>query len=163
MGHATATLPLLEGQGLPAFAQITADQVATAIPLLLEQLHSELSALETNLEQQLSDPNAPLAWEAVMEPLQRLGERLRWSWGAVSHLNGVCNSPELREAYQQQQGAVVAFGSRAGQSQVLYRALERLAGSALDGVQRRILEAERRDMQLRGVGLEGTEQGAFNA
>lgn len=163
MGHATATLPLLEGRGLPAFAQITADQVSTAIPQLLEQLHGELSALEANLEQRLSDPNAPLAWEAVMEPLQRLGERLRWSWGVVSHLNGVCNSPELREAYQEQQGAVVAFGSRAGQSQLIFRALERLASTDLDPVQQRIVEAERRDMQLRGVGLDGPEQEAFNA
>ncbi len=163
MGHATATLPLLEGRGLPAFAQITADQVSTAIPQLLEQLHGELSALEANLEQRLNDPNAPLTWEAVMEPLQRLGERLRWSWGVVSHLNGVCNSPELREAYQEQQGAVVAFGSRAGQSQLIFRALARLASTDLDAVQQRIVEAERRDMQLRGVGLEGPEQEAFNA
>jgi oligopeptidase A len=100
-----------------------------------------------------------------MDPLHHLGERLRWSWGVVSHLNGVCNTPELREAHQSQQGAVVAFGSRAGQSAVIYRALGQLLEQRqqLDPTQQRILEAERRDMELRGVGLGGVEQETFNA
>jgi oligopeptidase A len=100
-----------------------------------------------------------------MDPLHHLGERLRWSWGVVSHLNGVCNTPELREAHQNQQGTVVAFGSRAGQSAVIYRALGQLLEQRqlLDATQQRILEAERRDMELRGVGLGGAEQEAFNA
>jgi oligopeptidase A len=75
----------------------------------------------------------------------------------------VCNTPELRTAHQNQQGAVVAFGSRAGQSRPIYRALEQLAAQSLDATQRRIVAAELRDMQLRGVGLQGAEQDAFNA
>ena len=105
-----------------------------------------------------------LSWAEVMDPLQRLGERLRWSWGVVSHLNGVCNSPELREAHASQQAAVVAFGNRAGQSRVLFEALRTLqAQGGLDPTQERILTAELRDMELRGVGLEGEAQKAFNA
>jgi oligopeptidase A len=165
-------LPLLAGEGLPEFAAITAEQVEQAIPRLLEELNDELTALEQRLEQRLAE-TSPLSWSELMDPLHHLGERLRWSWGVVSHLNGVCNSPELRQAHQNQQGAVVAFGSRAGQSVPIYRALERLleqhrssrAGDAahLDPVQLRILQAERRDMQLRGVGLTGADQEAFNA
>jgi oligopeptidase A len=100
-----------------------------------------------------------------MQPLHLLGERLRWSWGVVSHLNGVCNTPELRQAHQNQQAAVVAFGNRAGQSRTIYRALELLqAGDQnLDATQRRIVAAELREMQLRGVGLEGAGQQEFNA
>jgi oligopeptidase A len=160
--------PLLRGEGLPPFEAITPEQVHTAIPQLLEQLNGELSTLESRLEQGLSEAEGggtPLGWAEVMEPLHHLGERLRWSWGVVSHLNGVCNTPELREAHQSQQGAVVAFGSRAGQSAVLYRALGALLEQrqGLDATQLRILEAERRDMELRGVGLAGAEQEAFNA
>ena len=165
-----ASLPeILRGEGLPRYEAITPEAVSAHIPELITELAAELEALEQGLEQQLAG-GAPLGWSAVMDPLQRLGERLRWSWGVVSHLNGVCNSPELREAHAAQQAAVVAFGNRAGQSQVIYRALERLqeqaeAGGAhgLDGAQRRILAAELRDMQLRGVGLRGAEQEAFNA
>jgi oligopeptidase A len=142
--------------------------VNAAIPELLDQLNGELSQLEQALEgrlEQASSGGDPLGWAEVMDPLHHLGERLRWSWGVVSHLNGVCNTPELREAHQNQQGTVVAFGSRAGQSAVIYRALGQLLEQRqlLDATQQRILEAERRDMELRGVGLGGAEQEAFNA
>ena len=155
---------LLLGEGLPPFEAITAEQVKAHIPALMEQLQAELSALEQQLELALVS-GAPLQWHQVMDPLQRMGERLRWSWGVVSHLNGVCNSPELREAHASQQAAVVQFGNRAGQSQVIYRALQQLQAQAngLDATQQRILAAELRDMQLRGVGLSGEAQEAFNA
>ena len=158
------SLPLLAGAGLPEFQDINPDQVTQGIPLLLEQLNTELTALEGCLDQRLAGDSA-LTWDEVMQPLHLLGERLRWSWGVVSHLNGVCNTPELRQAHQNQQAAVVAFGNRVGQSRTIYRALEQLqAGDEyLDATQRRIVAAELREMQLRGVGLEGAEQQEFNA
>ncbi|MCP9839580.1 M3 family metallopeptidase [Synechococcus sp. J7-Johnson] len=160
--------PLLRGEGLPDFSAITAEQVSQQIPGLLDELNAGLSELEQRLELALASAE-PLGWAEVMDPLQRLGERLRWSWGVVTHLNGVCNSPELREAHQSQQVAVVAFGNRAGQSRTVYRALEQLqeqhrAGRLpLDATQERILAAELLEMQLRGVALEGEAQAAFNA
>ena len=159
-----SALPLLAGAGLPKFQDINPEQVNQGIPLLLEQLNAELADLESQLDQRLASGKA-LTWDELMQPLHLLGERLRWSWGVVSHLNGVCNTPELRQAHQSQQAAVVAFGNRVGQSRNIYRALEQLqAGDQnLDATQRRILEAELREMQLRGVGLEGPEQQEFNA
>ena len=154
---------LLAGEGLPRFEAITPDQVRVHIPELLNGLQAELERVETDLA---AAPAAsrPLSWAEVMDPLQRLGERLRWSWGVVSHLNGVCNSSELREAHASQQAAVVAFGNRAGQSRVLFEALRTLQSQGgLDATQERILTAELRDMELRGVGLEGAAQEAFNA
>ncbi len=152
---------LLAGEGLPRFEAITPDQVVAHIPALLGTLQTELDRLEADLA---AAAGRNLAWAEVMDPLHRLGERLRWSWGVVSHLNGVCNSPELREAHASQQAAVVAFGNRAGQSRVLFEALRSLqARGGLDATQERILTAELRDMELRGVGLEGGTQEAFNA
>jgi oligopeptidase A len=154
---------LLAGEGLPRFEAITPDQVRAHIPELLSGLQAELERVETDLAAAVSAAR-PLSWAEVMDPLQRLGERLRWSWGVVSHLNGVCNSPELREAHASQQAAVVAFGNRAGQSRVLFEALRTLQSQGgLDATQERILTAELRDMELRGVGLEGAAQEAFNA
>ena len=164
MSSSTAARPeILRGQGLPLFEAITPQAVSAHIPELIEQLNTELTTLEQKLGTAL-DSGVCLSWSAVMDPLQRLGERLRWSWGVVSHLNGVCNSPELREAHAAQQAAVVQFGNRAGQSQVIYQALEQLQkqNEQLDSAQQRILAAELRDMQLRGVGLDGSEQEAFN-
>ncbi|MBD2550017.1 M3 family metallopeptidase [Microcystis elabens FACHB-917] len=154
---------LLAGEGLPRFEAITPDQVQAHIPDLLSTLQGELDRLEADLAAAAAEART-LGWGEVMDPLQRLGERLRWSWGVVSHLNGVCNSPELREAHASQQAAVVAFGNRAGQSRVLFEALRTLqAQGGLDATQERILTAELRDMELRGVGLEGEVQEAFNA
>ena len=161
---ATAQPEILRGEGLPQFEAITPEAVREHIPGLMDSLEDQLGSLEAELSQKL-DQGEPLDWNAVIDPLQRLGERLRWSWGVVSHLNGVCNSPELRDAHASQQAAVVQFGNRAGQSQVIYRALEQLKErrSELDGTQQRILDAELRDMQLRGVGLSGAVKEAFNA
>jgi oligopeptidase A len=165
MSSSTAALPeILRGEGLPNFEAMTPEAVSAHIPQLIQELDAELTGLEEQLGSAL-ESGTPLSWSAVMDPLQRLGERLRWSWGVVSHLNGVCNSPELREAHAAQQAAVVQFGNRAGQSQVIYKALEQLQrhGTELDAAQQRILAAEVRDMQLRGVGLSGSEQEAFNS
>jgi len=169
---APSAVPLLQGQGLPPFEAISAEQVDQGIPLLLAELHAELDQLEADLSARATTAE-PLSWPAVMEPLHHLGERLRWSWGVVSHLNGVCNSPELRDAHQRQQAAVVSFGNRAGQSRPIYGALRQLwqqhQASAegqpghLDPTQQRIVQAELRDMEFRGVGLAGAEQQAFNA
>ena len=164
MSSSTAARPeILRGEGLPHFEAITPGAVSAHIPQLIEELDAELTGLEQQLGGAL-ESGTGLSWRAVMDPLQRLGERLRWSWGVVSHLNGVCNSPELREAHAAQQAAVVQFGNRAGQSQLIYKALEQLQqqSAELDCAQQRILAAELRDMQLRGVGLTGSEQEAFN-
>ncbi|MFN9621222.1 MAG: M3 family metallopeptidase [Cyanobacteriota bacterium] len=153
---------LLAGEGLPEFEAISPDQIERHIPELLQQLEAERESLEAHFSKAL-DEGRPLGWHEVMDPLHRLGERLRWSWGVVGHLNGVCNSPELRQAHASQQAAVVAFGQRCGQSQVIHGVLRALRDQGgWDGTQRRILDAELRDMDLRGVGLTGEAQEAFN-
>ena len=163
MALATQLPPLLIGEGLPPFEAILPDHVDAHIPELMAQLEAELGAIETCLGEAVASERIP-AWHEVMDPLHRLGERLRWSWGVVSHLNGVCNSPELREAHARQQGAVVTFSNRAGQSRVIHAALKGLESrDDLDGTQRRIVAAELRDRELRGVALAGEVQEAFNA
>ncbi|MFM7085813.1 MAG: M3 family metallopeptidase [Cyanobium sp.] len=157
------TPPLLQGEGLPSFEAITPDQVQTHIPTLLEELEQQLEQLEGQLQEALA-ASRPLGWQEVMDPLQRLEEQLRWSWGVVSHLHGVCDTPELREAHASQQGRVVAFGNRSGQSAVLYSALRQLQqGPQLDATQQRIIRSELRHMELRGVALQGEAREAFNA
>mgnify|MGYP003326737828 CR=1 FL=1 len=155
--------PLLVGEGLPVFGAITPEQVVRCVPDLLEHLEAEFVALEGRLEAALGEMRA-LGWHEVLDPLQRLEERLSWSWGVVSHLHGVCDSPELREAHASQQARVVAFGNRCGQSTVLHGALLNLQQQGgLDATQKRIVSSELRHMELRGVALKGEERDAFNA
>lgn len=156
---------LLAGQGFPDYEAITPEQVQTLIPQLLQRLSDQFSALETSLDAALA-AGTPLGWDTVMPPLHRIGEQLRWSWGVVTHLNAVCNSPELRDAHASQQADVVRFSNRLGQSRSLHQALEALQqrpSEPLDHTQQRILASELLSMQQRGVGLRGDSQAAFNA
>ena len=156
--------PLLMGHGLPSYEQITPELVRQDIPLLLKELEQQFTDLEEALRSRL-DSDSFLGWEEVMQPMQRIGERLRWSWGVISHLNGVCNTPELRDAHAAQQPDVVRLGNRLGQSKVLHRALCQLRdqpSEPLNATRQRILESELLSMQQRGVGLDGEHQTAFN-
>jgi len=158
---ATVTLadnPLLIGQGLPPFDAIEPQHVVPAITQLLTELEASLAALESSVEP---------TWSGLVEPLQRLGERLNWSWSIVGHLMGVKNSPELRSAQETVQPEVVKFWSKLSQSKPLYEAFKALRASenwdSLESAQQRIVEAALRDAQLSGVGLEGEQKERFNA
>ncbi|NHC33286.1 M3 family metallopeptidase [Scytonema millei] len=155
---ATVDNPLLKGQGLPPFADIQPEHVVPAMTQLLAELESELANLEANVTP---------TWSGLVEPIDRLSERLRWSWGIVGHLMGVKNSPELRTAYETVQPQVVEFYNKFSQSQPLYEAFKALRASevwdTLVDAQKRIVEAAIRDAELSGVGLAGEQRDRFNA
>jgi len=159
IANATVTdNPLLIGKGLPPFEAIKPEHVVPAVTQLLAELDEELAILEAKVTP---------TWSGLVEPLDRLGERLTWSWGIVSHLMGVKNSPELREAYEAIQPQVVQFSNKLNQSQPLYKAFKALregdAWNSLEPAQQRIVEAAIKDADLSGVGLEGEKRERFNA
>ncbi len=149
--------PLLIGHGLPPFDQIRVEQVVPGMTQLLAEVNDELTALEANI--------AP-TWDAV-EATERLTERLSWSWGIVTHLLSVQNSPELRQAQETMQPEVVKFWMRLGQSAPLYKAYKALHNgdewNSLESAQQRVVVAGIREMELGGVGLEGEARDRFNA
>ena len=150
-------LPLLQGQGLPPFPDIQAEQVVPAITELLATANAELTQLETNI--------IP-TWAGLVEPLDRIVEQISWSWSIVGHLMGVKNSPELRAAHEQMQPQTVEFWMRLGQSAAIYQGYKAIAASPefanFDAAQKRIIEAAIRDMELSGVGLTGEPKQRFN-
>ncbi|MEL7053300.1 MAG: M3 family metallopeptidase [Cyanobacteria bacterium J06588_5] len=160
--------PLLIGHGLPPFRNIQPEHVVPGIHQLLETLEAQLVQLERSLSNpsnNLSNPSPP-TWATLIEPLTKINERLGWSWGIISHLMGVKNSPELREAYESVQPLLVQFANRIGQSQAIYAGLQQIRNSQewpqLDTAQQRIVEAALRDAQLSGVGLSGEDKDTFN-
>ena len=150
--------PLLEASGLPRFDLIEPEHVEPALRELLAQLSSELGALERE---------AAPSWQALVEPLERTGDRLDRTWGVVGHLMAVRNSEALRRAHERVQPEVVDFSVRLAQSRPIYEALKALkAGKAfeeLDLAQQRIVHLLLRDAELTGVGLEGAARERFNA
>ena len=157
-----ASNPLLSLEGLPEWNAILPEHVEPALKQVLGELGVELEALERSLE-----GIAAPGWSDVVEPLERLGDRLERPWSCVRHLMGVRNSEALREAHQSVQGDVVAFGLRVGQSPVIHRALLTLRESdgweLLEPAQRRIVEALLREAEHAGVALEGEARERFNA
>ncbi|MGQ4646962.1 M3 family metallopeptidase [Lyngbya aestuarii] len=149
--------PLLIGKGLPPFEAIKPEQVVPAMTQLLAELDAELTSLEGRV--------VP-TWGGLVEPLDRLAERLTWSWGAVDHLMSVKNSPELRKAYETVQPQVVQFMNKLNQSKPVYEAFKALQQgkdwSNLEPAQQRITEAAIRDAELSGVGLTGEKRDRFN-
>ncbi|MEA5420076.1 M3 family metallopeptidase [Spirulina sp. CCNP1310] len=150
--------PLLIGQGIPPFNAITPDHVVPAVTQLLSELETAQRELETTVTP---------TWAGLVEPLTALEERLGWTWGAIGHLMGVKNSPELRAAYEAVEPKLVQFSSQLSQSQPLYQAFKALReGTDWDGLapgQQRIVEAALRDAELAGVGLTGEPKERFNA
>ncbi|MEH2356239.1 M3 family metallopeptidase [Nostoc sp.] len=150
--------PLLQGTGLPPFTEIKPERVVPAFNQLLAELDQQLATLEASVQP---------TWSDLVEPLEKLTERLTWSWGTVNHLMGVKNSPELREAHEIVQPLVVQFINKLGQSQPIYNAFKALRSSdswaTLELAQQRIVEAAIRDAELSGVGLKGEVRDRFNA
>lgn len=150
--------PLLKGSGLPPFGEIQPEQIVPAFKQLLAELDQKLTILEANIQP---------TWSGLVEPLEKLTESLSWTWGIVSHLMGVNNSPELRAAYETVQPQVVQFSNKLGQSQAVYHALKELRASdnwaTLESAQQRIVAAAIRDAELSGVGLQGDARERFNA
>ncbi len=149
--------PLLVGKGLPPFEKIKAEHVVPGMTQLLDELETELSTLEKNVQP---------TWTGLVEPLQQLEESFSWSWGIVGHLMGVKNSPELRTAHETVQPKVVQFVNQLNQSKPLYEGFKDLRHSEqwdkLESAQQRIVESAIRSAELSGVGLEGETREQFN-
>jgi oligopeptidase A len=126
--------PLFPSATYPHFDRIRPEHVVPAVRWLLSELETGLQQLEAGLQP---------TWSGLVEPLERLGDRLSRTWGVVGHLMGVQNSEALRQAYQEVQGEVVQFSLRLGQSPSLYQGLKALQSGAewqrLDAAQRRIV------------------------
>lgn len=150
--------PLLTGKGLPPFETIAPEHIVPAMTQLLAELDEELARLEVKVQP---------TWSGLVEPLDRLVERLQWSWGIVGHLMSVKDSSKLREAYETMQPNVVQFFNKLNQSQAIYEAFKALRASdnweSLESAQQRIVEAAIKDAELSGIGLAGEKRDYFNA
>jgi len=154
----STTNPLLDTSGLPRFDEIRVEHIEPALRTLIPALEVDLAAL---------DATARPTWEDLIEPLERLQDRLRYTWGVVGHLMGVKNCDALRAVYERVQPDVVSFSIRVGQSETIYENARAMRNGdvwhGLDPGQQRIVETLVRDAELAGVGLRGAARDRFNA
>jgi len=141
--------PLLRLDGLPDFAQIAAGHVVPAIDTLLADAECSL--------ERAAGPDVPADYEALSAVLDTAVERLSRAWGTVGHLNQVCDTPQLRDAFNECLPRVTGFYARLGADARLfakYRAVDPDA-QALSAPRRRALTNALRDFALAGAQLQG--------
>tara|TARA_R110002073_G_scaffold11758_6_gene53000 strand:- start:5463 stop:7496 length:2034 start_codon:yes stop_codon:yes gene_type:complete len=141
--------PLLESHTLPPFSRIEPAHVEPAIRQLIERNKQRID--------ELLDSTDHYTWDNLLQPIEELDDELSRAWSPVSHLNSVCNSDALREAYNACLPLLSEYGTWMGQHTGLCAAYQQIADSsdfaALCTAQRKSIEHALRDFRLAGVDL----------
>ena len=147
--------PLLQTGGLPLFDQIKPEHVNQALD---ELLISSSKALEL-----VTASDFPSDWHAISKVLDVCIEKLSTSWGAVSHLNHVADTPELRAAYNDALPKVTEFLTRLGSDERLYAKYKAVNAEQLDASQKQALKNALRNFVLGGADLQGEAKTRYSA
>ena len=150
--------PLLSfGRGIAQYDAVRPEQIAPAIEYLLGTCEAAVA--------KAVDAKTPATWLALVEPLEDATEQLGRSWGVVSHLNAVADTPELRAAYGEMLPKVTAFFASLGQNLALYQRYKELRNSpafdALSVDQKKVIENSLRDFRLGGAELPDAQKPRF--
>ena len=151
------TNPLLDFSGLPRFDQVRPTHVTPAMDALLTDGRA--------LVERLGNSQDTPTWDNFARPLEDMEEHIGRAWSQVSHMNAVINSPELREAYNDNLPKLTAFYADLSQDERLYARFRALHASAefatLNTAQRKIVENELRDFRLGGAELPDAQKARF--
>ena len=151
--------PLLTfGRGIAAYSEVKPAHIAPAIEYLLKHAQDAVDVAV--------NPNTPSNWDALAEPLEDATESLGRSWGVISHLNSVADTPELRVAYGEMLPKVTAFFSSLGQNLDLYKKFKELSKAPdfakLSTAQKKVIENSLRDFRLGGAELSDEDKPRFS-
>ena len=138
---------------LPLFDQIKPEHVSPALDVLLAGAGT---ALET-----VTAADFPADWKAIAGTLDVATEKLGRAWGAVSHLNGVADTPELRAAYNAALPKVTEFWTRLGADERLYAKYKAIDTASLNAEQRQAHKNAIRNFVLSGAELTGDAKERF--
>jgi len=148
----TVVNPLLQFDSLPDFNSIRAEHISPAVSEVLANNRHQLAELLGTFSAQ-----CPPDWQGLINRLDEMDDRVNKVWSTVSHLNSVCNTPDIREAYNNCQPDITQYYAEMGQNERLYAQVlalaERADELALDGSQRKILKDSLLDFRLAGVSL----------
>ena len=150
-------LRLADSTELPAFDVIRPEHAEPAIDRILQRNREELAALLAK--------DTPSEWDALIGPLETIGDRLSRVWSPISHLFSVCSTPEWRGAYNACLPKLTEYGLELSQSKPLYQAYQALADSAaypsLNAARRKVIDNALRDFRLSGIALPEDQQQRF--
>jgi oligopeptidase A len=141
--------PLLRKSKLPPFSEFKAEHGT-------EALKQSIEAGRKAVQEVLND--ADHDYVSLVENLDKVDELLNEAWGTVGHLNSVCNSPELREVYNNGQPLLSAYAAEIGQNRELYEAYQKLNQQELSEARKAVVEKQCLSFKLSGVALEGEKR-----
>jgi oligopeptidase A len=147
------THPFLQNEPFIPWSALTPERVEPDIRFALENAEAELTAIR----RLATAPGETLSYANTLEALDKATEPLNEAWGKVSHLDSVCNSPQLRKAYKAMLPEVTDFFSAISLDPALWEVIRRFSESTqaaeLDPVRQRHLEETVADFRDAGVDL----------
>ena len=150
------TNPLLAA-GLPRFAEIRPEHALPAVEQRLSEYRGLLAEIAAGAETH--------DYASIVEAETLADNALAASWSSVSHLHGVCNTPEWRDAYKACLDPLTRFHTERGQNRDLFQAYQALAARADFAQQsaalRATIEHELLDFRLSGVALPEPQRSRF--
>ena len=145
--------PLLDFSGLPLFDRILPEHVGPAMDELLVKADAAL--------EQVTAAGFPASWSEISRVLDVATENFGRAWGAVSHLNSVADTPELRAAYNAALPRVTEFSTRLGADERLYAKYKAIDVGSLNTEQRQAHKNAIRNFVLSGAELTGAAKERF--
>lgn len=149
--------PLLNFSGFPKFNEVKPEHISPAIDLLIAE--------GRQLVEQLATSSELPTWDNFVLKLEDHSEKLGRAWSQVGHMNAVVNSPELREAYNDNLQKLTDFGSDLSQDERLYEKFKAIQSSQefkqLTKTQQTIINHEVRDFKLGGAELPDNQKARF--
>jgi oligopeptidase A len=144
----TQTHPFLNPAFNILWSQLTPDHIISDIELALKNTQEKINAIT-----HVTTPtfqNTFLAFEEAIELIQL-------PWQKVGHLDSVCNSPELRKAYNHVLPQVTAFFTQIHLNEALYHVLKKFAlqdsTKNLTPTEQRFINETLKDFKENGAGL----------
>ena len=149
--------PLYHPPAAPDFARIQPEHI-DAIFAIIEENRAETERLAT-----LTVPT----WDTLMQPLERMANRLSKAVSPISHLHGVQSSDEWRAAYEKILPELAAYGTDLAQHNGLYQAVRALqAGDEyprLSAAQQKVINDSLESFERHGVALPDDAKAEFRA
>lgn len=137
------------------FAAIRPEHIAPAVDELLNASQAALDIACSN--------SVSATWHDLSKTLDVATERFGVAWSAISHLNSVADTPELRAAYNEALPKVTQFFSALGSDERLYAKYKAIDQTSLNPEQTQAHKNALRSFRLGGADLVGKAKERYAA
>lgn len=139
---------LLNYSDLPNLADFDPNEIKPAIDESL--IHAQ-----TNLDNTLKQEK--ITWQDLLK-LEEDDEKITQICSSISHLNAVCNTPELRDGYEYAVSKLTEFYTKVGQNKDLFNAYKQVQKQGLNDEQNQAVKKAIKGFEASGVDLEESKR-----